>query len=73
MRISLNDEIIMCASYLYQFMKYRNNESYNKFKQIFIKLDDNSKNKVINYYLVYKEKQKEEEKNSKNTKLKSKK
>ena len=58
-RNTKNDEIITCTSYLYQFMKNSDNESYNKFKHIFVNLDNHSKNKVINYYVAYKEKQKE--------------
>ena len=57
-----DEEDITCACYLHRFIVLNDQNAYEKFKKIFVKLDNKRKNKVINYYLAYKEKIKNENK-----------
>lgn len=53
-----SDEII-CACYLYRFMKYNDQKAYQYFKEIFNNLDDEHQDKAIKYYLIYARKKKQ--------------
>ena len=44
---------LLCACYLYRFLKYNDDKSYKRFKEIFSKLDDEKRYQAINYYLTY--------------------
>lgn len=48
----ITDEI-MCACYLYKFLKYKSSKAFERFKYIFCRLSDDGKNKAIRYYMAY--------------------
>lgn len=57
----LYEQEVLCASYLYNFLRIQTNDNYRIFKRLYNELPKKSQKRAINYCVLYVRKQREKQ------------